>query len=104
MADKVVTPANVLASSGANTRQGVTAAGVTITAGDNLAKKDDGTLALFDANGAAPYNKYEGTALHGSLAGQPIVYVRSDSAFQPGYSIAAGEEVIGSATPGKTAP
>jgi len=102
MADYVVTPASVLASNKANKSTGI--AGVAITAGQVLAKDTDGTLKLHDANGTAPLNVVAGIALHGSLTGQPITYVKADAAFAPGFTIAVGQAVIASATPGGLCP
>lgn len=104
MAEYVVTPANVLASGQAQTSTGI--AGASITAGQALCQDVDGTLKLYDANGAAPLNAMRGIALHASLPGQPIVYARSDPDFQPGFAIAGvGDTIIGSATtPGSLCP
>lgn len=102
MADYSVTPANVIASTNARTKTGT--ADVTITAGQTVYKKVDGTIALYDANGSSPANVMAGIALHGSLAGQPITYVISDPAFQPGFALTVGETVIGSDTPGGLCP
>jgi hypothetical protein len=97
MADFVVTPANVIASASAQTSTGTTGTGVTITAGQSLCKNADGTIGLYKANGAAPSNVFVGVSLHGSLAGQPITYVRIDPAFTPGFALAAiGDAILGS--------
>jgi hypothetical protein len=105
MADFTVTPANVIASAGAATSQGTTGTGVTITAGQTLARQNDGTIVLYDANGVAPLNTMVGVALHASLAGQPIVYARSDPTFTPGFTLPAiGDAVIGSQNPGMLCP
>jgi hypothetical protein len=97
MADFVITPANVLASAQAQITTGTTGATVTITAGQSLAVQADGKMGLYKANGAAPLNVFAGIALHGSLAGQPIVYVKSDPSFQPGATFTAiGDAVLGS--------
>jgi hypothetical protein len=102
MANYVVTPANVLASSKAARGTGI--AGVTLIAGQSLAKDVDGSVKLFSANAAAPLNVFIGIALHGSLVGQPIIYVISDPNFTPGFAITIGATVIGGATPGSMAP
>jgi hypothetical protein len=103
MADFTVTAANVLASTAASKTTGT--AGATITAGDTLARDDDGTIKLHDANAATPLNSCKGVALHASLAGQPITYATRDPNFQPGYSgMVAGDAIICSANPGKSCP
>lgn len=104
MADYTVTPANVIASANARTTTGT--AGATILAGQALAQDVDNSMKLFDANAATPLNVLKGIALHGSLAGQPITYVTSDTNFAPGFgSLVAGDCIIGSAvTPGNLCP
>jgi hypothetical protein len=104
MADYSVTAANVLKSASGKTKQGVIAAATTITAGESLYKLANGTIGLFDANGVAPANVLEGIALTGGGAGQPIVYAYDDPTFTPGFTVAAGATVIGSATPGGMCP
>lgn len=102
MADFTVTPGSVLASSQAQVADGI--AGASITAGQTLAQDVDGTMKLHDANAASPLNTLKGIALHASLTGQPIKYVKSDPAFTPGFTIAAGDSVIASANPGMLCP
>jgi hypothetical protein len=103
MSDPVVVSASVLASSNADIRRGT--AGAAITAGQTLYKDTaDGLMKLYDANGAAPLNVYAGIALHSSAIGQPIAFVYSDPSFTPGFTVAAGATLIGSATPGGIAP
>jgi len=102
MADYIVTPASVLASSRATKSTGV--AGVAIIAGQVLAKDSDGTFKLHDANGTAPLNVVAGIALHASSTGQPISYCKADPAFVPGFTIAVGVPVVASATPGGMCP
>ncbi|MES2570581.1 MAG: hypothetical protein V4710_11075 [Verrucomicrobiota bacterium] len=99
MADKTVTPSSVLASSAADVRRGV--AGVAIAAGQSLYKDtSDNTMKLYDANGVAPANVFAGISQHAAAVGQPISFVYSDPSFTPGFAVAAGEVLIGSATPG----
>ena len=100
--DFTVVPANVLSSPKSGRQVGT--AGVTLIDGQVLAKDTDGSIKLHDANGAAPLNVVEGIALHGTLLGQPIVYVKSDPNFTPGFSSTIGVAVISSATPGGMAP
>jgi hypothetical protein len=103
MAEYVVTPANVLASGQAQLSTGT--AGASITAGQALYQDVDGSMKLYDANGASPLNVMKGIALHASLTGQPIVYARADPSFQPGFTLVVGDTVIGSATtPGSLCP
>lgn len=102
MADFVVTPANVLSSPKATRETGT--AGTTIVAGETLALDVDGTMKQHDANAAAPLNVCKGVALHGSLLGQPITYVKQDPGFNPGFASTVGIAVITSANPGKMAP
>jgi hypothetical protein len=101
MADKVPTAANVRTSVVPKRAN----AGVAIAAGDILAKDAGGLIQLFDANsGTAELRTYEGTAVNSAAAGQPVLYTNLDPTFTPGFAIAAGELVIGSATPGKCCP
>jgi hypothetical protein len=102
MADYTVVPANVLASSKSTRETGV--AGVALIAGQVLAQDTDGSMKLHDANGAAPLNVVKGVALHPTAIGQPIVFVKQDPNFTPGFAITAGATVIASATPGGMCP
>jgi len=98
MADKAPTAANVRTS--VIPKRGT--AGVGIAAGDHLAIAADNSLQLFDANSGTPELRiFAGVAVCGAALGQPVLYVYQDPAFTPGYAIAAGDIVIGSATPGK---
>lgn len=101
-ADYTVTTASVVCSDEAVIRRKFAA--VTITTGKAVAVKVDGTLDLYDANGATPLNVFKGIALNTGGAGQPVDYVESDPEFTPGFTIAAGAIVIGSATAGGLAP
>lgn len=101
-ADYTVTTTSVVPSSAAVIRRKL--AGATITTGKSLAVKADGTLDLYDANGAAPLNVFKGIALNSAVSGQPVIYVESDPEFTPGFTVAAGAIVIGSGTAGGLAP
>lgn len=101
-ADYTVTAASVVASSDATTSRGT--AGATITAGMSLAKNSGGALVGFDANGTAPLYTFVGIALNGGASGQPIFYATADPSFTPGFTIAAGAIVVGSATAGLLCP
>ncbi len=101
MPEKVIVPANVLASPAAqNVYSGK--AGATITQGQLLYKDPiDLSLKLYVANGAAPTNVLEGIALNEAEPGQYVAYTQRDAALTPGYPIAAGDVIIGaSSTPG----
>lgn len=104
MSDIAITAASVLPSAnGQLTRSRL--AGATITAGQAVAIDTDGTVKLFDANGAVPLNVCAGIAVNGASAGQPIDYCYEDlTGFALGGTVAAGAIVIGSATPGGIAP
>lgn len=105
MADKVITPANVLASAGAKTDSGIANIGVDIEAGDLVAVNDPyGTIILFDANAAYPASNLAGVALNKARAGQPVTYATSDPDFTPGFTGAVNETIIGSGTPGQMCP
>src|SRR5258708_6568545 len=106
MSDYAVTPSGVLSSgvnAGATNKSGI--AGESITAGQSLYKDatDGNKMKLSDANVAAK-SKVAGVSLHAALAGQPIQYSESDPNFTPGFTIAAGDVVVASATPGGLAP
>jgi len=104
MADNVINPANVL-SSGPNATVGRGIAGASLTAGQWLYQDPtEGTYKPGSANGPSPAFKFAGIAQHASSPGQPIQFVIQDSAFQPGFPIAAGDSVITSANPGAIAP
>lgn len=110
MADKTLTPANVILSSAAVCSVGI--AGATITAGQpvyrdtaDLDTYGQGKLKLADANVAAPVCTVAGIAAHGASAGQPLKFAVSDSAFTHGLTtVAAGDVLVLSATAGGIAP
>lgn len=101
-ADYTVTATSVLASTAAVTVKGV--AGASITAGMSLAKDTDNSLKAYDANGAGALHTFAGIALNGAATGQPVFYATSDASFTPGFTVAAGAVVIGSATAGLLCP
>jgi hypothetical protein len=102
MADLTVTAANVVASSGAQTRTGV--AGGTVTAGQLVYRSTaDQRLYLADSNGAGTTDPV-GVALHGASAGQPLAYVFDDPDFTPGATMVSGLTYIMSGTAGGLAP
>ena len=104
MADISITAANVLASAavtGVNTRTtGI--AGATITAGQLLYidTGDSNKLKLADADGTALAQVPVGIALHGAASGQPVTYASLDSAFTFGGTVAIGDTIYMSDTPG----
>ena len=102
MANYTVDPTAVIASSRAS--KFTAPAGVAINAGQSVYVAADGTLGLYDANAAAPANVFAGIALDSGAAGQPIVVAKTDPNFGPGFTLAAGEVVVGSATPGGLCP
>ena len=86
MADDAVTPANVLAYSGATTAKGIAA--VAITAGQTLYLNGDGELALaIDTSAAAA--ACVGVALCNADPGQPLVYLTSGG-LNPGAAVTVG--------------
>ena len=103
MADVTVTPANVLASASAKTRDGI--AGATILAGQVVyLDTTTSTYKLADSNGASPLYKVAGIALHGASSGQPIKIVIEDSDFTPGFTTAIGTIYMCSETAGGIQP
>jgi hypothetical protein len=105
MADYTVTAANVLASDKGQIREGKS--GVAILAGQGLYKDpSDGSLKLADSNsGTAAARTLEGIALTSAPGvGQPVKYVSADPAFKPGFTIAPGDIVLLSDTPGGLRP
>lgn len=100
MADISITPASVIKGTSGQPQSGI--AGATITAGQALYidTADSNKLKLADADGTSPANVVAGIALHASLAGQPIAYDVSDSAFQFGGTVLAGDTIWLSDTPG----
>lgn len=103
MADLVITAANVVAGSGAQIGNGT--AGATLTAGDVLYidTAASNVLKLADANAASPAYTVEGIALHASLTGQPIQYIKLGD-LTLGAVMTQGLVYVLSANPGKIAP
>jgi len=103
-ADYTVTAANVVPSADAQLARGT--AGTSITAGMALAKDSTGLLQPYDSNsGTALLRVFVGIACGGGATGQPIVYCTQDlTGFTPGFTVAAGAIVIGSATAGLLCP
>lgn len=101
--DYTVTSSSVIPSADATLSRGT--AGVAITAGQALFKDTDGTLKLYDANGTSPAYKFAGIACNSAAIGQPVIYCTADpTGFAPGFTVAAGAIVIGSATAGNLCP
>lgn len=101
MANKTVTPANVLPSAAASVNRGI--AGVAITAGQVLYKDANQLLQLASANAGTPQTPV-GIAVNSAAAGQPVNYVAADTAFNPGYPTSIGEQTFVSETPGALCP
>lgn len=103
--DYTIVPANVdKGTVNVLTKQGIAGAGVTAGQAVYL-DASDGKLKLADSNsGTVGARTVEGFALHGSLNGQPLVYVYTSDDYAPGFAIAAGEAVILSENPGNLAP
>lgn len=104
MTDLSVTAANVLASGAAVKERGV--AGTTITAGQTLYMdvSDSNKLKLADSDGASALRNMVGIALHGASSGQPLEYVISDPAFNPGATMTQGTIYVLSDTAGGLMP
>ena len=83
MADIVVVVAEVRKGTDGTLNRGITATGVTITAGAALYRLADDTIGLADADSTVITSTCIGFATHGSLAGQVIE-------FQNGGSITLG--------------
>lgn len=118
MADKTVTPANVIASAYCtrfvpyppHTFRGIQAipnpciAGATLTAGVPVYQADTGLFLPADANGADPLYKVVGIAENGASVGQPVSIVIADPYFTPGFTMAIGDHYILSGNVGMIAP
>lgn len=100
MADLTITVASVLKVSG-NNGNGV--AGATITAGQPLYKNADGKYYPADCVTSQATAVVVGIALHGSLAGQPIAFLKNGGVLAIGATIVAGTQYVLSET-GKIAP
>jgi len=102
MSDKVITQANVIASTAATKNSGT--AGATITAGQAI-YKNTATNTYFPAiNSAGTVQVVAGIALNNAFAGQPITFTASDPAFTPGFSTSIGETLYLSGTAGNICP
>lgn len=101
--DYSVTATSVVPSSGATIARGT--AGATITAGQSVSIDSNSAIQLYDANsGTSSTRTFAGIALTGAASGQPILYCTADPSFTPGFTVAAGAIVIGSATAGGLCP
>jgi hypothetical protein len=103
--DFSVTAANVLASSSGQVSEGI--AGAAITAGQvvYVDASDSGKIKLADNNDTAAKAVVKGIAITSAPgAGQPVKYCTKDSAFKPGFTVAAGQPVFLSATAGGLCP
>jgi len=100
MADISITAANVLKGSSASVMDGTS--GDTITAGHAVYvnTNDSNKIYRADADGTSPSASPAGIALHAALAGQPIRYVTEDPAFTFGGTVAIGDTIFLSDTPG----
>lgn len=104
MVDLVITPASVVAGSGATTTNGT--AGATITAGQvvYLDSATTGKWQLADTDSAtAAVRAAHGVALNGASDGQPLS-VCTEGAVTIGATIAAGVAYYLSGTPGGICP
>jgi hypothetical protein len=86
MANLVIDPTLVIASSGASTLKST--AGETILAGQPVYKAD-GSMFLGDANDPEKID-IAGIALHNASLGQPLSYVVSDEALEIGADVGVG--------------
>jgi hypothetical protein len=103
MADVVVTAANVLASSGAQKKNGTL--GATATAGQAVYRDaSDGKMKLADANLSAAAADVRGILLTGGADGQPCQYIEEDDDFTPGFTVTVGTIYVLSGTAGGIAP
>lgn len=104
MAALTITPANVLASTGALRGSGI--AGETIAQGEVVYKDatDSGKIKLADANVSAAAATVRGIAECAASAGQPIFYATEDAAFTPGATLEVGEVYVLGNTPGELVP
>jgi hypothetical protein len=106
-ADYTVTAANVKASKKTSSRDSSHDAGVTITRGQAVyldTSVNPNVWKLADANLSAAAANVMGVALNDAVADQPLFVVTHDESFTPGFTIAAGEIVILSATAGAFCP
>lgn len=102
MADITITPANVVAGSGASVSIGV--AGETITAGQAVVRNAAGQYVLADADGAtAALKNVTGIALNGAANKQPLS-VLTGGPITIGGAVTAGDSYWLSGTPGGICP
>jgi hypothetical protein len=103
MADKVVTPANVLLSSTSTAVKNTGTAGAAITAGQ-VVYKNPTTGLFFPMQATTTVSGVlatpAGIALNNAATGQPFSYVNQDlsGTFNPGYATSAGEITLVSGT------
>lgn len=103
MSNYVVAAANVRASGNATKEHGL--AGVALTQGQSVyLDTADGKLKQYDANGSGDAKVFRGITLNAAGADQPVTICREDPDFTPGCTLAIGDTVIGSATPGAICP
>lgn len=102
MADLILTPANVRASTQAQTKSGVF--GATLTQG-TVVYEDTAATNKFkssDSNGTPPANTVAGISLNAGADNQPGLIVVSDPALNIGVVVTSGAVVyLSSDTPGK---
>ncbi len=101
MVDIVITAANVLKGTGAQTLEGT--AGETITAGETLYLDTSVNTYKLADNSAATTDLVAGIALHSSVVNQPIVVQKSGN-IDLGTTLTAGETYVLSTTAGGIAP
>lgn len=102
MTSLVITPASVIAGTGAKKRSKT--AGATITAGQTVyLDTADDRLKLADADGATALRAPWGIALHGASAGQPLT-VQWGGLITIGATVTVGEIYVQDDTPGGIMP
>jgi len=100
MPDIAIIPSGVLASASGSKITGT--AGVAITAGQvvYVDTSDSGKIKLADSDAATPAFNVAGIALHAASPGQPLTYVTTDPSFTIGATVAIGDAIYLSDTPG----
>lgn len=100
MADIAITPANVLAGPDAQTLEAT--AGVALTAGQPIyIDPTTQTAKLSDSDGATDtIKRVSGITLNGAAVGQPVKYATRDAELTIGATLAAGDVIYLSDTPG----
>ncbi len=108
MADFALTSSAVIASASglASVFDGMTAAGVTVVAGQPCyVKASDGLIYLADSNASLEAATVKGVALNGASPGQPVRLCTADADFTHGLTgVTKGDLIILSATAGGLAP